>query len=77
MKSNKSEKKVIVEYKNEFFDLTNFLSKHPGGINTLANLDGKNIDKKFKCYKHSFVAENLMKDYKIDENNNFDESLEV
>lgn len=71
-----SEKKVIVQFKKSYFDISTFLSKHPGGMNTIDKLNEKNIDKKFKCYQHSFAAENLLDEYKIDDKNE-DTKLEV
>jgi cytochrome b involved in lipid metabolism len=72
-----SEEKVIVKYENDIYDVTQFLKFHPGGSNTIKQMNGKSIDEKFKFYGHSHVAENLLKDHKIRNNNEDDESIEV
>ncbi|CRK89267.1 CLUMA_CG003026, isoform A [Clunio marinus] len=75
-----NEKKFIVEYKNQLYDITKFLSKHPGGVNTLIGYNRRNIEEKFLNVEHSPAAEYLLKDYRVkSDNQNFisDESLEV
>lgn len=76
------EEKFVVEYKKELYDITEFMHKHPGGINTLNGYNRKNIEDKFLSVEHSTAAEYLLKDYKLkhqseDNNNNFDDSMEV
>lgn len=80
---NLVEEKFIVEYRKELYDITEFMLKHPGGVNTLNGYNRKNIEDKFKSVDHSPAAEYLLKDYKLkrqsDELNNnvFDDSMEV
>lgn len=57
--------KLIVKFKNESYDLTNFLFKHPGGVGTLAHNNDKNIEKVFYESDHSKAAEHLLNEYKI------------
>lgn len=77
------EEKFIVEYRNQLYDITEFMRKHPGGINTLHGYNRKDIEEKFRKVDHSAAAEYLLKDYKlkkhVDESNNdvFDDSMEV
>lgn len=71
------EEKLIVAYKSDLYDLTEFIYKHPGGVNTLFNKNQKNIEKNFKDAEHSKAAEYLLQEYKIKSDINFDERLEV
>jgi cytochrome b involved in lipid metabolism len=77
------EEKFIVEYKSELYDITNFMHKHPGGVNTLNGSNNKPIDKKFLGIEHSSAAEYLMKEYKMlkpkmgETVNELDDSMEV
>ncbi|KAG5671569.1 hypothetical protein PVAND_001762 [Polypedilum vanderplanki] len=69
--------KLIVSYKNNFYDLTKFLFKHPGGINSLGEKSNKNIDASFHSVEHSKAAHYLLKEYKINSDNiNLDERME-
>jgi 4-hydroxysphinganine ceramide fatty acyl 2-hydroxylase len=77
------EEKFIVKYKNDLFDITKFMSKHPGGVNTLSGYNQKNIDEKFQSVEHSPAAKYLLNEYKMTtqqlemNNNELDESMEV
>lgn len=77
------EEKFIVEYENDHYDLTEFMLKHPGGVNTLVGFNHKNIEEKFRKVDHSPAARYLLNDYKLnkqfneDVGKNFDISLEV
>lgn len=63
---NKSSEKFIVSFKNQYYDLTKFRHKHPGGINTLKGLEDTNITERFKSApKHSSAAMYLLNEYKI------------
>lgn len=70
-------KELIVEYKGEFYDLSRFISKHPGGRNFLEGKSNKKIDQGFVEAGHSEAAENLLKEYKIKQEDGEAESLEV
>lgn len=73
-----SQDKFEVKYRGDPIDISNFLRKHPGGINTLDKYEGLDIDEKFKFYEHSEAAEYLLQDYKIKNQKIEDEShLEV
>lgn len=77
------EEKFIVQYENELYDITDFMHKHPGGVNTLSGSNNKPIDTKFLGIEHSSAAEYLMREYKLlkplnGENvNGLDDSMEV
>jgi cytochrome b involved in lipid metabolism len=71
------EEKLIVNYKNSAYDLTEFIFKHPGGVNSLRGRNRKNIDASFHSVEHSKAAEYLMREYKIDTQSDLDESMEV
>lgn len=60
------ENKFVVKYRQQFYDLTNFMHKHPGGINTLKGLNETDITTRFmKAPPHSDAAMYLMREYKI------------
>lgn len=76
------DEKFIVEYQNDLYDVTEFILKHPGGVNTLIGYNHKNIDERFKSIDHSPAAKYLLNDYKLNKkpdafNNNLDDSMEV
>jgi cytochrome b involved in lipid metabolism len=71
------EEKLIVAYKSELYDITEFIYKHPGGVNTLFNKNQKDIEKSFRDADHSKAAEYLLQEYKLKSENKFDERLEV
>jgi len=71
------EKKFIVEYEKELYDLKDFIHKHPGGLNILQNKNHQNIDLNFKNSNHSLAAKYLLKQYKIKSDTPTDECLEV
>lgn len=79
--SNLIEEKFIVKYKDENYDITEFMLKHPGGVNTLIGYNRKTIDKIFESVEHSPAAEYLLNDYKLKklsiEPNSLDDSMEV
>lgn len=56
--------KLIVDFKNESYDLTKFILKHPGGVNTL-NQNYKNFERIFYEFDHSKAAEHLLEEYRI------------
>ncbi|CAO1428597.1 unnamed protein product [Diamesa hyperborea] len=61
----REKEKFIVEYEKELYDITDFMHKHPGGVNTLSGSNNKNIDNKFRSAVHSKAAEYLMKEYRL------------
>jgi len=57
----------IVKYRQQYYDLSRFLHKHPGGINTLKGLNSGDMTARFlKAPPHSDAAMYLMREYKID-----------
>lgn len=71
--------KLIVSFKSDFYDLTGFILKHPGGITTLLNKNNKDIEKIFYETDHSEAAEHLLNEYKIshEKKDQGDENIEV
>lgn len=80
MKSNRNtDEKFLVRYKNETFDLTNFVHKHPGGKGTLTSMLDTDIDYKFEnAMPHSDAAKYLINEYKLTNqtNNNHHKSCD-
>lgn len=67
------DKKIVVEYRKNPYDLTEFIKKHPGGLNTLQNISNSNIDYKFdKMIPHSNAAKYLINEYKLNKINNIE-----
>ena len=65
---NEPQRKFIVQYKNDLYDITKFQTHHPGGVNTLSGLNNKSMDVRFdKGPTHSPAALYLLKEYKINE----------
>lgn len=64
--NNNKKDKLIIKYQNDYYDLTKFIKKHPGGYNTLIDLNHKDIGKKMEYSPpHSNAAMYLMKEYKM------------
>lgn len=86
-KNKESEKlvdeKFIVKFQNELYDISGFMMKHPGGLNTLKGYKQRSIDDKFQSIEHSSSARYLLNGFKINKsklesnNNELDESMEV
>lgn len=56
----------IVKYRKNYYDITQFLHKHPGGINTLKGLQNSDMTARFmKAPPHSDAAMYLMKEYQM------------
>lgn len=67
----KSSAKMYVRYRNETYDISEFMKKHPGGSNTLNGMLHANIDYKFDTgMPHSPAAKYLMREYKVSTNTN-------
>ncbi|XP_053680476.1 uncharacterized protein LOC128731385 [Anopheles nili] len=57
---------LIVEYKNKWYDLTDFAHKHPGGKYSLTGLHKRSMEERFdRAPGHSQAAQYLMKEYQI------------
>lgn len=66
MSENHKASKLLVRYRNETFDLTQFAHKHPGGKNTISVALNSDIDYKFETIvPHSPAAKYLLKEYRI------------
>lgn len=72
-----TQSKLLVRYRNETFDLTQFAHKHPGGKNTLSAALNSDIDYKFEtAMPHSPSAKYLLKEYRVSNQvNNNDNKL--
>lgn len=58
--------RFLVRYKNEPYDISEFVKKHPGGINTLSGMLNSDIDYKFEMSSpHSDAAKYLIKEYRV------------
>uniref|UniRef100_A0A1I8PZ47 Fatty acid 2-hydroxylase n=1 Tax=Stomoxys calcitrans TaxID=35570 RepID=A0A1I8PZ47_STOCA len=56
----------IVKYRKNYYDITKFLRKHPGGVNTLKGLQNSDMTARFmRAPPHSDAAMYLMKEYQI------------
>ncbi|XWV24469.1 cytochrome b5-like protein [Tupanvirus deep ocean] len=67
-KINNSEstvEKVIVKFKGEEYDITDFVKKHPGGKQVLLENNGSDIEKLMIENEHSAYAYNTLQKYKI------------
>jgi len=57
---------LIVRYQDDIYNITEFIHKHPGGLNTLQGLSNSDMTKRFlNAPPHSDAAMYLMKEYKI------------
>lgn len=70
------ENKFIVNFNQKTYDIKYFISKHPGGVQTLQNLGNSAIDDKLKKYHHSEAAMNLFEQYRM-EKTTMNDDLEV
>ena len=59
-------KDFVVIYKNNRYDILDFLNKHPGGRVVLENFRNKDITEEFEKIGHSEYAKNLLNTFKID-----------
>jgi len=58
--------KVLIVYKDDVFDVTKYLSDHPGGKEILMLANGKVVDKIFDKYHYPLGdAPKIMKKFKI------------
>ncbi|XP_070500689.1 uncharacterized protein [Chironomus tepperi] len=73
---NSIDEKVVVEYENNWFDVTSFIRVHPGGENILKNKNLKNIDFEFNSSNHSYAAKYLLNQYKLGRKVESDEGME-
>ncbi|XWV25702.1 cytochrome b5-like protein [Tupanvirus soda lake] len=67
-KSNNNEnipQKIIVKFKEEEYDITDFIRKHPGGKQLLVENNGNDIEKLMLENEHSVHAYNILQKYKI------------
>uniref|UniRef100_A0A6C0LSA1 Cytochrome b5 heme-binding domain-containing protein n=1 Tax=viral metagenome TaxID=1070528 RepID=A0A6C0LSA1_9ZZZZ len=65
MQIEKRQNNIIVYYKGGKYDITNFLTKHPGGKNAIIDFNGEDVEKSMAENKHSTGAYNLLEKYKI------------
>jgi cytochrome b involved in lipid metabolism len=57
--------RIIVTYKGSKYDITDFVSKHPGGKTVLIENKGKDVEKLMADNDHSANAYKILNDYKI------------
>ncbi|XP_018803109.1 PREDICTED: fatty acid 2-hydroxylase [Bactrocera latifrons] len=60
------EQQCIIKYRQKYYDIRRFLHNHPGGINTLRDLNNSDMTTRFlHAPPHSDAAMYLMKEYEI------------
>lgn len=59
------EKKVLVKYQGELYDVTNFIDSHPGGPKPILEYDGKDMTEAFDEIGHSKKAMRIMEKYRV------------
>lgn len=64
---NNQTDKIIVSFRGDKYDITDFLRKHPGGKNVLIKNNGKDIEELMAEYEHSKNAYLILSKYKITE----------
>ena len=57
--------KVIVTFKGDEYDITDFIRKHPGGKQVLLDNNGNDIEKLMLENEHSIHAYKTLEKYKI------------
>jgi len=58
-------KKVVVQYEGKYYEVGEFLDKHPGGAPALERYNGRDITKVFDAIGHSLEARRIMEKYKV------------
>ncbi|XP_050544092.1 fatty acid 2-hydroxylase [Daktulosphaira vitifoliae] len=59
----------VVKHEGKKYNIEHFLRFHPGGTNTLAALKNIDVTERLKVTNHSAAAFELLKDYRVDEQN--------
>lgn len=68
----------IILYNNQRYNITNFISKHPGGSFLFANTQNQDITNLVNSYhKNIDLVEYTMKQYICDNSNNYDNSVSI
>ena len=62
---NNNPKQIIVKFQGDSYDITDFLKKHPGGVDILVENNGKDIEQVMKDIGHTADAYDMLKQYKI------------
>lgn len=57
--------RVIVTFRDEKYDITDFVKKHPGGKQILLENNGKDVEQLMAENEHSERAYKLLEKYKI------------
>ena len=57
--------KILIIYKNEVFDVGNYVNLHPGGPNYILEYAGRDVSIEFDQVGHSLNASNHLKHFKI------------
>lgn len=65
IKNNINDTTCIIVINNNVYNVTNYLSKHPGGKQILMQLNGSDATVEFNNIQHSDYAKKLLEDYKI------------
>lgn len=59
----------VVKHKGQTHNIGRFLKYHPGGSNTLVGLKDADVTAALKATGHSSAAYELLKDYRVQEDN--------
>lgn len=59
--------KIEVSFRGEWYDITKFINRHPGGKDLLIENNGKDIEKLMEEYTHSDRAYIILKKFLIKE----------
>lgn len=63
--SSETRTRLIVTYKGDRYDISDFIRKHPGGMKVLLDNNGNDIEKLMEQTEHSEKAFQLLYRYKI------------
>ena len=64
-RTNSKKERIIILYKGDKYDITDFIKKHPGGKGILKENNGKEIEQQMLGTGHSDNAYSILDKYKI------------
>ncbi|XP_075977078.1 cytochrome b5-like [Anticarsia gemmatalis] len=65
VKKHNNRKSLWIVIKNDVYDVTSYLSEHPGGEDPLLDAAGQDATRAFEDVGHSDDARSILKKYKI------------
>lgn len=57
--------RTIIKFKNDYYDITDFLNRHPGGAQIILDNQHNNVEELMENIGHSETAYALLEKYKI------------